>query len=160
MGRAGYQEIRVLHATVFAGHEDAVLSARFSHDGKQIVTASRDRTASLWDAASGKPLRRFQEGHEFLVSGVVFFPDGKHLATGAGDNSVRIWDLTAGTQLAVLTPTGRIGTLAVSPDGQWIATGSLGTRHQTLERQRPGEALGALNGHDAEISALHVLAER
>ena len=33
---------------------------------------------------------------------------------------------TAGTQLAVLTPTGRIGTLAVSPDGKWIATGSPG----------------------------------
>ena len=98
-----------------------------SRDGKQIVTASRDRTASLWDAASGKPLRRFQEGHEFLVSGAVFFPDGKHLATGAGDNSVRIWDLTAGTQSAVLTPTGRIGTLAVSPDGKWLATGSPGT---------------------------------
>ena len=89
----GYQEVRVLHATVFAGHEDAVLSARFSRDGKQIVTASRDRTASLWDAANGKPLTRFQEGHEFLVSGAVFFPDGKRLATGAGDNSVRIWDV-------------------------------------------------------------------
>ena len=67
----GYQETRVLHATVFSGHEDAVLSARYSRDGKQIVTASRDRTASLWDAASGKPLKRFQEGHEFLVSGAV-----------------------------------------------------------------------------------------
>ena len=32
---AGYQEVRVLHATVFAGHDDAVLSARFSPDGQQ-----------------------------------------------------------------------------------------------------------------------------
>ena len=65
----GYEEVRVLHATVFAGHEDAVLSARFLRDGQNIVTASRDRTASLWDAATGQPVRRFQEGHEFLVSG-------------------------------------------------------------------------------------------
>ena len=60
----------------------------------QIVTASRDRTASLWDAATGERLRQFEEGHEFLVSGAAFFPDGKsRLATGAGDNSVRIWDV-------------------------------------------------------------------
>lgn len=149
----GYQEVRVLHATVFAGHEDAVLAARFSKDGKQIVTASRDRTASVWDAASGKPLRRFQEGHDFLVSGVVFYPDGKHLATGAGDNSVRVWDLTAGTQTAVLTPTGRIGALAVSPDNRWLATGSLGNDIR-LWNALMGESLGSLTGHAAEISAL------
>jgi WD40 repeat protein/serine/threonine protein kinase len=149
----GYQETRVLHATVFAGHEDAVLSARYSRDGQHIVTASRDRTASLWDAASGKPIRRFEEGHEFLVSGAVFFPDKNHLATGAGDNSVRIWDLTAGTQEAVLSPTGRIGTLAVSADGNWIATGSPGTDIK-LWNARTGETRGNLSGHDSEVTAL------
>ncbi|HEX3599616.1 MAG TPA: protein kinase, partial [Lacipirellulaceae bacterium] len=149
----GYQEVRVLHATVFAGHEDAVLSARFSRDGKQIVTASRDRTASLWNAETGKPVKRFQEGHDFLVSGVVIYPDGKHLATGAGDNTVRIWDLTAGTQTAVMTPTGRIGTLAVSPDTKWLATGSPGSEIK-LWNATTGETRGSLTGHSAEISAL------
>jgi WD40 repeat protein/serine/threonine protein kinase len=149
----GYEEVRVLHATVFAGHEDAVLSAKFSRDGKQIVTASRDRTASLWNAENGTPVRRFQEGHEFLASGVVFYPDGKHLATGAGDNSVRVWDVTAGTQTAAMTPTGRIGTLAVSPDNQLLATGSLGSDIQ-LWNAANGATLGALKGHTMEISAL------
>jgi WD40 repeat protein len=156
----------VQHPTVFAGHEDAVLAARFSPDGKHIVTASRDRTASLWDALTGKPLRRFEEGHEFLVSGAAFFSDGKHLATGAGDNSVRIWKLTAGTEEAVLAPTGRIGTLAVSPDGRWIATGSAGTDVKIWDarlgdgngparRNGPArEPVATLSGHTAEISAL------
>jgi WD40 repeat protein/serine/threonine protein kinase len=149
----GYRETRVLHATVFSGHEDAVLSARYSDDGKDIITASRDRTASLWDAATGKPIKRFEEGHEFLVSAAVFLPDKTHLATGAGDNSVRIWDMTAGTQQALLTPTGRIGTLAVSPDGNWIATGSTGTDVK-LWNARTGEARGNLSGHESEVSAL------
>ncbi|MEX2307121.1 MAG: protein kinase [Pirellulales bacterium] len=149
----GYQEVRVLHATVFSGHEDAVLAARFSRDGRHIVTASRDRTASLWDAATGKPLRRFEEGHEFLVSGAAFFLDGLHLATGAGDNSVRIWNLTAGTEEVLLSPTGRIGTLAVSPDGNWVATGSTGTEIK-IWNARTGELAATLSGHTAEISAL------
>jgi WD40 repeat protein/serine/threonine protein kinase len=168
----GYQEARVLHAKVFTGHVDAVLSARFSRDGRQIVTASRDRTASLWDAETGQPLRRFEEGHEFLVSAVAFFPEPtadaestgtragagntlprRRLATGAGDNSVRIWDATAGTELTTLTPTGRIGSLAVSPDGKWLATGSPGTDVK-LWNAETGGLVATLGGHDAEVSGL------
>lgn len=159
---AGYQEVRVLHATVFSGHEDAVLSAEFSHDGQKIVTASRDRTASLWDAATGRPLRRFQEGHEFLVSSAQYFPNGEALATGAGDNSVRIWNATAGTQLAALTPTGRVGTLAVSPDGRLIATGSMGNEIQIWQLSHGQDGtmsagdgpVATLKGHQTAVAAL------
>jgi hypothetical protein len=150
---AGYQEVRVLHATVFSGHQDAVLSANFSSDGKQIVTASRDRTASLWDVETGEPLQTYQEGHDFLTTTAVFFPDGRRLATGAGDNSVRIWDVAFGTQLTVLQPTGRLGTLAVSPDGNWIVTGSPGSDAQVWD-SRSGARVGApLTGHTGEVSA-------
>ena len=150
---AGYQEVRVLHATVLAGHDDAVLSARFSPDGRQIVTASRDRTASLWDVDSGDRVRQFEEGHEFLATSAVFFPDGRRLATGAGDNSVRIWDVALGTQLAALTPTGRLGTLAVSPDGDWIVTGSPGTDAKVWDSHSGTQVGAPLAGHVAEVSA-------
>jgi WD40 repeat protein/serine/threonine protein kinase len=164
----GYQEVRVLRATPLIGnrqtkHEDAVLSARFSRDGKNIVTASRDRTAIMWDVKNGQPVRRFAEGHEFLVSGAVFFPDGAHLATGAGDNSVRIWDKAAGTEKRVLTNTGRIGTLAVSPDGKFLVTGSPSLKETENGPERndikvweahSGKLLGQLTGHGAAISAL------
>lgn len=157
---AGYQEVRVVHSTVLTGHEDAVLSARFSRDGKEIVTASRDRTASLWDAETGEPKRRFQEGHEFLVSSAQFFPGGNLMATGAGDNSVRIWNVNAGTQLGALTPTGRIGTLAISPDGQWIATGNVDSTVQIWPAPKPGDKADAvkpvatLPGHNDVVAAL------
>jgi WD40 repeat protein len=148
-----YQEVRVLHATVLSGHEDAVLSARFSRDGMRIVTASRDRTAALWDAATGQPLRRFQEGHEFLVSGAAFFAGGKRLVTAAGDNSVRIWDVAGGVETAVLSPTGGVGAVAVSPDGQWLATGSPGHDVQIWDIDK-SKLVAKLSGHSAPISAL------
>ena len=38
------------------GHEGSVLSAQFSPDGTRIVTASSDKTARVWDAATGPTL--------------------------------------------------------------------------------------------------------
>jgi WD40 repeat protein len=149
---AGYQEVRVLHATVVAGHDDPILSARFSPDGHQVITASSDRSARLWDTASGERLRQFAEGHEFLATSAEFFSDGKRLATGAGDNSVRIWDAALGTEIRTLSPTGRLGTLAVSPDGQWLATGSPGNDANIWDAES-GAVVATLSGHPAEVSA-------
>ena len=40
-----------------------MLSAQFSPDGTRIVTASGDKTARVWDAATGKTLATLA-GHE------------------------------------------------------------------------------------------------
>ncbi len=43
-------------ARLFRPFEQAVYSASFSPDGKRVVTASRDKTARVWDAETGKPV--------------------------------------------------------------------------------------------------------
>jgi hypothetical protein len=155
---AGYEETRVLHSTLLAGHDDAVLSAAFSPDGTKIVTASRDRTALLWNVEGGKPPQKFSEGHEFLATSGAFFPDGRRLATGAGDNSVRIWDIAEGTQVELLDATGRLGALAVSPDGDWLVTGSLREDGKDFAAKiwdsHSGQVIATLAGHEAEVSAV------
>ena len=58
------------------GHQSSIYSAKFSPNGKLIVTASSDKTFRIWDAKTGKLLNIF-EGHKAAVSSVNFSPDSK-----------------------------------------------------------------------------------
>jgi len=49
-----------------SGHEDSVKYAAFSPDGSRIVTASADKTARTWDAATAKEIAVLS-GHENTV---------------------------------------------------------------------------------------------
>ena len=56
----------------------------FSPDGKTVLTGSSDKTARLWDAATGRPLGLPMK-HQDLVRAVAFSPDGKTVLTGSAD---------------------------------------------------------------------------
>jgi WD40 repeat protein len=67
-----------------------VRSAAFSPDGSRIVTASDDRTARIWDSASGKEIAVLR-GDEWPVNSAAFSPDGSRIVTASWE-TVRIWD--------------------------------------------------------------------
>jgi WD40 repeat protein len=101
---------------IFVGHEGGVTSAVFSPDGRQILTASDDNTARLWDK-EGNLLSVLQ--HSDRVASAEFSPDGDCILTASGySNSPYLWD-RQGNLLAELRG-GRIGKF--SPDGNFILT--------------------------------------
>jgi WD40 repeat protein len=65
----------------------------FSPDGKTVLTGSDDKTARLWDAATGKPLGA-PLTHLGAVWTVAFSPNGKTVLTGSSDNTARLWDVS------------------------------------------------------------------
>ncbi len=73
----------------------------FSPDGARILTASADKTAKLWDAASGKLLASF--AHQDVVCGAAFSPDGARILTASWDNTAKLWDAASGKLIASLT---------------------------------------------------------
>jgi WD40 repeat protein len=90
------------------GHTNIIYSARFSPDGKKIITVSKDNTAKLWDAEKGYLLADIKQKTGFLTE-AHFSPDGKKIITRAGteqetfDNSVslfKVWDAVTGDSIA------------------------------------------------------------
>jgi tetratricopeptide (TPR) repeat protein len=65
----------------------------YSPDGKTVLTGSRDNTARLWDAATGRPLGP-PMAHQGRVVAVAFSPDGKAALTGSADGTARLWDVS------------------------------------------------------------------
>jgi len=155
----GEQEFKILQDQQFSRHEDAVLSSRFSSDGSQVLTASTDRTARLWDVKTSARTAELRQGHAFLVSGAALFPDGQTLATAAADDSVRVWDIRSGAERHVLLQTGRNGIVALSHDENWLLTGGPdNTAKLWPAAAMRADAAGTLEpatlaGHGADVTA-------
>jgi WD40 repeat protein len=94
----------------------------FSPDGTRVAALDSNAKARVWDARTGDLQAEFLV--EKYIRELAFTPDGKRLATRA-DRVVKIWDVATGT--AVSSITGHVGdiyTIAFSPDGSRLVTGS------------------------------------
>ena len=101
-----------------------ISTALFSPDGTRILTASDDRSARLWDAATGEqtadPL-----WHKRAVVRAIFSPDGNRVLTASLDGTAQPWDTATGRPLTPpLQHRDAVRDIAFSPDGTRIATAS------------------------------------
>ncbi|MHC4155436.1 MAG: protein kinase domain-containing protein, partial [Planctomycetota bacterium] len=109
------------------GHTDKLREVAVSPDGKRIVSAGRDKTIKLWDAATGAELMTLR-GHEGHVSSVSFSPDGERIVSCSEDKSVRVWDTASGAELMRLSEhKERVFAVVFSPDGKQIISCQNGT---------------------------------
>ena len=104
-------------------------SARLSKDGTRpawvgeplVACGSADGTINIVATSRGGPPPRWARRHKQEIVDIQFSPDGRYLASASSD-SVRIWHALDGIEHLCLEQGARA--IAVSPDGQLIATAS------------------------------------
>jgi Tol biopolymer transport system component len=108
---------------IVKGHKKQVEALAYAPDGKRLATLSLDKTARVWDLATGQSLCTLQCGGRptgyVVPMSLVYSPDGKRLATAASDEPIRVWD-SAGRELHTGYPPA--AHLAFSPDGKLLAS--------------------------------------
>ena len=84
---------RRMNGTVasFAKHRKAVTSIAWEGPGSAVVTGSLDKTVRLWNAQTGKAIRKLagNQGHTESVTAVMVH--GRRLVTGSNDRTLRLW---------------------------------------------------------------------
>jgi WD40 repeat protein len=122
----------------------------------------------VWDAATGTRLTSYL-GHTSLqgrlaeVQAIAWSPDGKYIASGSRDNNdVHLWEAATGVRLRLLSlpehdldATGHLMgvlSLAWSPDGKYIASGSY--KIVQIWNAATGAKLTSYLGHTSGVTSV------
>ncbi len=123
----------------------------FSPNGKILATFRERGRIDLWDVESGKKLHTLACDGGHFPTFLVFSPDGSKLASAggdpwSGDNIVRLWDVAQGKEILHAGHGSPISSVAISPDGNTVATaGQDGVIH--LWERSSGKHLFRFEGH-------------
>ena len=71
-------------------HSDWVMAVAFSADNRHLASASRDRTAKIFELKSGLAISTYG-GHGAGVQGVAFRADGKQVFSSGRDKKIHVW---------------------------------------------------------------------
>lgn len=116
---------------------DGVTTVAISPDGKYVAAGSLDKTVRVWDTSTGFLVERLDapDGHKDSVYSVAFTPDGKDLVSGSLDKTIKYWELQSPRNIQATHKGGICArtfvghkdfvlSVASTPDGQWILSGS------------------------------------
>lgn len=105
---------------VLQGHTKDISAAKFSWDGKYIVTKSYDNTVRVWDVTTGSCLHTITD--RFYGEILNFTPDSNYLFLSKQFGGIDLWSIPEKKKLNNLpNHVGTYSTMEFSPDGEYAA---------------------------------------
>jgi WD40 repeat protein len=104
--------------------ENLTMSFLYTPDGKHVAAAG-PRAIRLWEASTGKEVRRFG-GHDIAGQSAAFSPDGKYLAAGLDNGGIRYWSATTGAVVRdAPAHSAKVTSVAFADEGRTMVSASL-----------------------------------
>jgi WD40 repeat protein/serine/threonine protein kinase len=129
----------------------SVAAAKFSPDGRRVVTGSWDNTARVWNVETGLAELRLEGAHTQAVNDAAFSSDGTQIVTASDDKTACIWDAASGQVRHTLRGhEQRVSSAVFSADGQRVLTTS-NDKTARIWDARTGQELFALRGHQQGV---------
>jgi WD40 repeat protein len=132
-----------------AGHTGPVASAAFSPDGRRIVSASRDQSLKTWDATTGREILTIK-GRSEPAAHAALGSDGPQGASTNRDQSPTVPDAVGQDVTTLAGHALTVTSVAFSPDGRWIVSGSWDHMLKIWDLSTNREAL-TLKEHTGEV---------
>jgi WD40 repeat protein/serine/threonine protein kinase len=149
------EALRTLNA-----HTSTVYTLAFSPDGRNLLSGSETNDAAvlLWDVETGEMLRRYDSVSNTshgTIRHLIYGLDGTRAYIGYADGSVIELELVSGNVLRSFGSdearhTQPVGSMALSPDGQSLVTGSEDAK-AILWNLETGQVIHTFVGHLAAI---------
>ncbi len=118
------------------GHDNWVLKMDVTADGSRLVTSGENRTARVWDMATGDALCVIAPPAKAAAPTVAFNTTGEQVYLGHRDGWVTAWNSNDGSRHAEWPAFGdQITGLAVTPDDRVIATSRSDSRLRIFDFQ-------------------------
>ena len=148
---------------VLKGHQTAVRDIAFSRDSLTLASiGSNDKSVRLWDVKTVK-LKAILKGCSTDILSLAFSPNGETIAAGEINGTVTLLSAKTKNRITTLvghklapsdiTEPGSVLSLAFSPDGETLASGSRDTTIR-LWNTKTAEHKVTLNGHNGRITTL------
>ncbi len=141
--KASEKSERVLQWQPVPEGVNAIFAVAMTPDG-QFAACARANRISFYHVPSGRALSS-EIAHNDQINALASSPDGSLIASGAY-REVKLWKRTGETQKFQIADAGT--TVAVSPDGKWIATGKEdgSVKLFTFPDGKPGPTIAAAKG--------------
>ncbi|KAA6423724.1 MAG: hypothetical protein FRX49_06295 [Trebouxia sp. A1-2] len=145
---ASLEQAGGLHRMVLRGHSGPIQKVLLAPGGTDVITASVDGSARVWDMEIGDCVL-LMEGHTAGVTDLAVANEGSMLVTSSADHTARVWTLDKGQCRAVLQGhTAAVNAVAVDVQGRFAVTASADATGRVWDLHS-GQCAHVLRGHGA-----------
>ena len=132
------------HSWLYTGHSADATAIAVSSDGTMVAAGADDGAVRLWNVATGEA-QTAQESYPEEIQAVAFSKNGDRMIWAADDDIVTVWDRRSGELLREMEERERVRSLALSPNGQVLASTVANLSAIALWDPESGERIGELS---------------